>query len=382
MNRIRSWIGRHKMSPLPRIKDFERILSNRNFHKLLDYERSRSDRSGREFSVIFFFLEHIAGNDKELLYFIRIITGRVRQTEEIGWLQENNCIGVLLPDTSFAGADKLVKDVLSLNGKFSPPPSYQVYTYPGRWIEGMHDQRSPRWKPGPSSNRSSTGTQSFRLKDYGIVKMLAPHMPLWKRSVDMLGALVGLVLFSPVFILIMVLIKTVSPGPVFFKQTRVGFLGTSFTCLKFRTMEHNADSTMHQNHVCGLCNSDHPLKKLDSHDPRIIPLGRMLRKTGMDELPQLINVLSGEMSLIGPRPDLPYTVRNYLPWQKRRFETYPGLTGLWQVNGKNSTTFNEMMRYDISYVKKQSFLLDSKIFFKTLPTIIRQACDKTLSPRG
>lgn len=379
MNFIRFWTKRNKALSFKQMLTFEKILPRRDFLKLLDYERSRTDRNGREFSVMAFFLRHMAKDSIALPHFIQILTRRVRETEEIGWLQENTCIGVILPDTPFEGADKLAQDVLSLNGKSSPPPEYKVYTYPSHWFNGIHDQQAYDGNTESTPHDTLPDTRNIRVENNGFERLLAPRMPLWKRSVDIVGALVGLTLFSPLFIFIAALIKTVSPGPVFFKQVRVGFLGSPFNCLKFRTMKNEADSTLHQIHVRELSNSDQPLKKLDDHDSRIIPFGKMLRKTGMDEIPQLINVLYGEMSLVGPRPDIPYAVKHYLPWQYRRVETYPGLTGLWQVNGKNRTTFNEMMRLDVSYVKKRSFRLDSKIFIKTFPAIIQQARERSYS---
>ena len=172
-----------------------------------------------------------------------------------------------------------------------------------------------------------------------------------------------------------VYIKVVSPGPVFFKQRRVGYLGKTFNCFKFRTMHTNAPTAMHNNYFSRLMEAETPMEKLDAHDIRIIPLGKLMRTMGLDELPQLLNVLFGDMSLIGPRPCIPYEAVQYKVWQRRRFEAVPGLTGLWQVSGKNQTTFNEMMRYDISYALKKNFLLDARILLKTMPAIINQVME-------
>jgi lipopolysaccharide/colanic/teichoic acid biosynthesis glycosyltransferase len=186
-----------------------------------------------------------------------------------------------------------------------------------------------------------------------------------------------MILLAPLALLVSLFIMIVSPGPVFFRQERVGYLGRRFTLWKFRTMHVNADSTVHQEHLRELMTSGKEMTKLDNReDPRIIPFGHLLRAAGIDELPQLLNVLLGEMSLIGPRPCLAYEVREYLPWQMRRFDTLPGLTGLWQVSGKNRTTFKEMIRLDIGYVKKLAFPLDVIICLKTLPAILRQIADR------
>lgn len=198
-------------------------------------------------------------------------------------------------------------------------------------------------------------------------------MPIWKRAIDILGALVSLVILIPQFLIAVIFIKIVSPGPVFFKQKRVGYLGNQFTMWKFRTMHVNADITVHKQHFSDLVNNEVPMEKLDKkRDDRIIPLGSFFRKSGFDELPQIFNVLNGDMSLVGPRPCLPYEADQYLDWHKKRFFAVPGITGLWQIMGKNKTTFNQMIDYDITYLHKLSFMNDIKIIIKTIPTLIKQ----------
>jgi lipopolysaccharide/colanic/teichoic acid biosynthesis glycosyltransferase len=201
-------------------------------------------------------------------------------------------------------------------------------------------------------------------------------MPIWKRVADIAGALLALLLLSPLFLLVSLLIRIVSPGPVFFRQERVGHSGRPFTIWKFRTMRADADTAVHRDHLRDLIRSGKEMTKLDAaRDSRIIPFGNLLRATGIDELPQLINVLRGEMSLIGPRPCIPYEAREYASWQMRRFDAVPGLTGLWQVSGKNRTTFKEMMRLDIGYSRRLAPLLDAKIVLLTPRAILRQMAD-------
>jgi lipopolysaccharide/colanic/teichoic acid biosynthesis glycosyltransferase len=174
------------------------------------------------------------------------------------------------------------------------------------------------------------------------------------------------------------LIKIVSPGPVFFKQERVGQSGKIFYLLKFRTMKVNNDDTIHREYFKKLINctdkNDSPMIKLSDtgHDNRVIMFGKIIRKSCIDELPQFINVLLGEMSVVGPRPCIPYEAEEFLLWHKRRFDIVPGITGLWQVSGKNNTTFKEMIRLDIEYAVKRSFILDLKIIIKTPGVIIGQ----------
>jgi lipopolysaccharide/colanic/teichoic acid biosynthesis glycosyltransferase len=199
------------------------------------------------------------------------------------------------------------------------------------------------------------------------------EIPHWKRVFDVMLILLSMILVLPLMILISVIIRMVSKGPVLFKQERVGYLGRPFMCLKFRTMFVGADTACHQGHLGHLMNSGAPMVKLDAEgDSRIIPFGRLLRASGLDEIPQLFNVLRGEMSLVGPRPCLPYEYEMYLPWQKERFGTLPGLTGLWQVNGKNQTTFTEMVQWDIEYVRKKTLWLDLAIMFRTPMAILGQ----------
>src|SRR5215831_2424552 len=200
--------------------------------------------------------------------------------------------------------------------------------------------------------------------------------PLWKRVLDICCVLIAIPTLLPVMLFIAVVIKVSSKGPVLFKQERVGLLGKRFILFKFRTMVAGTDTTVHEEHVAGLIGCDGPMIKLDTHgDARLIPYGRVLRAAGLDELPQLINVLRGEMSIVGPRPCLPSEYGRYLPWQRKRFRTLPGLTGLWQVSGKNRTTFNEMIGFDIQYVRTQSLWLDVKIMLKTIPAVIVEVID-------
>jgi lipopolysaccharide/colanic/teichoic acid biosynthesis glycosyltransferase len=195
--------------------------------------------------------------------------------------------------------------------------------------------------------------------------------PWWKRVMDIVGALAGLVVLSPLFVLTAAIIKTASRGPLFYRQQRVGHGGTTFAIWKFRTMHVSNDASAHRDYVRGLLQGDGALKKLDGQC-RLIPLGGILRVLALDELPQLFNVLKGEMSLVGPRPDV-LALDDYQPWQRARFCVTPGMTGLWQVSGKNRTTFNEMIRLDIRYVNRRSFPLDVAILLRTVPALIAQA---------
>jgi exopolysaccharide production protein ExoY len=200
-------------------------------------------------------------------------------------------------------------------------------------------------------------------------------VPLWKRVLDICCVLITVPSLLPLLLMIAIAIKVGSKGPVLFKQERVGLLGKRFIIFKFRTMIAGADTAVHETHAASLIESNRPMTKLDAQDARLIPFGQVLRAAGLDELPQLINVLRGEMSFVGPRPCLPSEFNRYLPWQRERFRTLPGLTGLWQVSGKNKTTFNEMIGLDIQYVRKPSLWLDLKIILKTIPAVMVEVRD-------
>ncbi|MBN1293623.1 MAG: sugar transferase [Candidatus Latescibacteria bacterium] len=229
---------------------------------------------------------------------------------------------------------------------------------------------SLQWIDGESYTNPSCPQESVQEKF-----AIGHRVPLWKRSMDIFGSFIGLLILSPILLTTAALIKIVSPGPVFFKQERVGRFGKIFTLFKFRTMKVNNDAGEHREYLKELINGDSseekPMIKL-ADEARIIPMGKFIRSTCIDELPQLINVLIGDMSLIGPRPCIPYEAQEYLRWHERRFDIIPGMTGLWQVSGKNNTTFKGMIRLDIKYAAERSFLLDLKILFKTPIVVISQ----------
>jgi len=208
----------------------------------------------------------------------------------------------------------------------------------------------------------------------------ANPLPVWKRALDIVSSLAALPVLLPLVTIIAMITKVSSPGPVLFKQSRIGLRGKQFLCYKFRTMKMNADTTAHQAYLNQLMGSNAPMVKMDAkRDSRLIPGGWLLRATGLDELPQIINVLRGEMSLVGPRPCIPYEYENYTIWQKQRFTSLPGLTGLWQVSGKNKTTFSEMIHLDIQYANKKSLWLDLKIMVMTAPALLQQVIETRIS---
>jgi lipopolysaccharide/colanic/teichoic acid biosynthesis glycosyltransferase len=197
--------------------------------------------------------------------------------------------------------------------------------------------------------------------------------PGWKFALDITCILLTLPIWLPVMILLMLVTRIASPGSIFYRQERVGLGGKPFLIWKFRTMQVSAETQTHEHYFHELMAVDRPMTKLDAYgDPRLTSFGRFLRASGLDELPQIFNVLCGEMSLVGPRPCTPNEFARYEPWQRERVNGLPGLTGQWQVNGKNKTTFNEMIVMDLFYLKNMSILLDLKIMLKTGAVIVGQ----------
>jgi exopolysaccharide biosynthesis polyprenyl glycosylphosphotransferase len=215
-----------------------------------------------------------------------------------------------------------------------------------------------------------TGLGEPALKGVGLIA---------KRFLDLSVSAFAVTVFAPLLILIAVLVKLFSPGPVLFRQIRAGKNGTPFTFFKFRTMKHNIDDTLHREYATNFIGgkelrlrderNDRKIYKMPD-DPRITPIGRVLRRTSLDELPQLFNVLKGEMSLVGPRPPIAYELTIYKEWHKRRLKAKPGITGLWQVSGRSSVPFHDMVLLDLYYINRWSLLLDIEIIMKTIPVVL------------
>lgn len=400
--------------PLPIIKSMFKIrehiseapdiYSESEFRAILKHEYACVNRNGHNFSLIVFDLDGLENGNIAVNKLMFIFCSRLRRTDGVGWLNKRR-IGVLLPFTDAQGARRVAAEICSVSFVSSLVSDFSVCTYPsGCWLDNDESGSSqmnfsditsewenssctlitPQTSGSPILKTDTPDKPSLTVMPEPkigaidkIMRALTCPVPLWKRAMDIIVSLISLVLLSPVFLMVAVLIKTVSRGPVFFCQERVGYLGKVFCFLKFRTMKANADQSQHQKHVLELINgnsggdTDKPMEKI-TNDSRIILFGKFLRKTCIDELPQLINVLLGQMSLVGPRPCLPYEASEYHLWHTERFNTLPGMTGLWQVSGKNRLTFKEMIRYDITYALKRSLWLDIKIIFKTFPAVFSE----------
>lgn len=201
-------------------------------------------------------------------------------------------------------------------------------------------------------------------------------LPLWKRVLDFVCLLIAAPALMPLMIAIALIIRFSSRGPILFRQERIGLHGRSFICFKFRTMKAEAETRSHEVYLEKLINSSAPMKKLDSKgDRRILPIGHLLRASGFDELPQIFNILRGDMSLVGPRPCIRYEYEKYRPEHRERFNVVPGLTGLWQVSDKNKTTFQDMIDLDVRYARNLSLRQDILILFRTFPVLFLQTAE-------
>jgi lipopolysaccharide/colanic/teichoic acid biosynthesis glycosyltransferase len=381
----------HQINRVVRAGDtrlFDRVHSSGEFASILNRERDRADRTGQEFSLVVYEVASGSRRSAPTRRLVSTLLQRIRSTDDIGWLEDGN-LAAVLPHTTPDGAWKFVDTVRQAFDGDVPPPDCMVYAYPTWWLgtagAGPGNAPPPDNKATPPpADPSRSGMQYSRAEGADRARPVEEldsnflrRIPFGKRAADIVGSLVALFLLSPLLFLVALFIRIVSPGPAFFRQERVGYLGRTFTIWKFRTMHVNADTGVHRSYLRDLIHNEKEMTKLDNgRDNRIIPFGNVLRATGIDELPQLLNVLQGDMSLIGPRPCIPYEAREYAPWQMRRFDTVPGLTGLWQVSGKNRTTFKEMMRLDIGYARRRAPLLDAKIILLTPLAIARQVADR------
>jgi lipopolysaccharide/colanic/teichoic acid biosynthesis glycosyltransferase len=321
------------------------------FSALIRHERFRADRAGKAFSLVAFSFPQQDFSVPQIKALCEKLGKAMRSIDEIGWMEDGR-IGVLLPSTNLEGAHQYARRASTGERRVE----YKVFIYPDHWISDYSEKErlaEPRASCEPD-----------------IGDPFSIEVPAWKRGLDLTGSILGLLILWPLFLVVGAYIKIVSPGPVFFKQMRVGRGGKLFTFIKFRTMKYGNDQGTHQEHIIRRIRAGESLAKLDEVDSRIIPGGKFLRKTCIDELPQLINVLRGDMTLVGPRPCLPYEAREFMMWHTHRFDALPGMTGLWQVSGKNKLNFSQMIRLDIAYASDMSLWNDLKILARTLPAII------------
>lgn len=337
-------------------------VSKQAFLGCLQLEKRRAERTGTPLSIALFRPEPGSGDaDFSRRRFVEMVGESKRVTDILATLADGS-VAVLLLDTGCEGSAAFVGRIRSRAAALSF--SSKTGTYPDEIFENIRangevpPEAESVWREEEQDSRAVA--KSF------------------KRTLDIVAASLGLLLLSPVMLGVAIAIAAMSPGPVIFRQVRLGRRGVPFVLYKFRSMVCDADDAIHRQHVTDLIRNGHDIQamspgkvwtKLES-DPRITPVGRFIRKTSLDELPQLLNVVKGDLSLVGPRPPLPYEAAQYEAWHLRRIlEMKPGITGLWQVEGADACTFNDMVRMDLQYLRQWSLLLDLKLIFKTIPVV-------------
>ena len=343
------------------------LLSEGEFLEALSWEKRRSERSGRWLLLALIHLDAPEWRDskrRSASVLAENLQPLVRGTDTAGWYGSEETLGVIfteLRDPATASAqtsiDPRLKQALGAAASAGTTQDARVtyHIYP----EGAGNQGDP----------------VFRREEEGPGRAAR----ILKRSMDIVGSALALTLLSPLLLALALAVKLTSKGPFLYRQTRVGKNGRTFTFLKIRSMFHNNDPSLHRDYVTRMiegqdvAQSDGERKDIYKvvNDPRVTPVGRLLRRTSLDELPQFFNVLMGDMSLVGPRPALPYEFELYSPWHRRRvMGAKPGLTGMWQVYGRGRTNFEEGIRLDLRYLDRWSLWLDLELLFKTPGAVI------------
>ena len=359
------------------VRQAQEVLDEEKFKRVLCRERKRSERSGEFLLLLLFDLADVTDSQERAHAFAVVtepIPGTIRQTDVCGWLKTSELLGIVFTDIARDAVKQAIQSVeLKVRGCIKVkllPSVYQkirlsVLVFPdehggqeeGEWFSPLF---YPEVYPPDTAARLAEAA---------------------KRFMDVVGSFIALLLLSPVLLVTAALVKLTSPGPVLFRQPRIGQYGKPFTMLKFRSMHSDNNESIHREFIRKFIMNqmkEEPktgktamvFKMRD--DPRITSIGSFLRKTSIDELPQFFNVLKGEMSLVGPRPPIPYEVDDYAPWHRYRiFVRKPGITGLWQVKGRSMTTFDEMVRLDLQYSRTWSLWLDIKLLMATPGAVIR-----------
>lgn len=339
-----------------------------HFKEMLSRERKRTERSRKPFILALIDVEKLLRDFSHkrrlklsgaiaVKRIIEALSETVREIDIRGWYEYTKRIGVIFPEVSELNTEIILQRINHV--------LQRVLGYRAAHTDVIV-VKFPIDKDGSGQSELLNSFYPRKVKEGSGSALFFS----FKRLLDIAGSLIGIALFSPVFLIVPFLIKITSRGPVFFRQNRVGYRGEIFTFYKFRSMYVNNDDSIHKAYVTDLIKGqvskeENGVFKIKD-DPRVTSIGRILRKTSLDELPQFFNVLKGDMSLVGPRPPIPYETVQYDLWHLRRvIECKPGITGFWQVEGRSQTTFDGMVRMDIRYMKKRSVLFDLKLIFKT-----------------
>lgn len=340
------------------------------FTRMIILERKRAERSGKPFFLMLLeggaVLRSLNGGREIHRRLVSTLKSCTRETDTVGWYKEHATVGVIF--TEVGSADQKIETAIlarvtrTLRDKLGSGEVDRLKISLCRYPDEKEPvQRIDEFAFYPDLQKRDTASKAGHIV---------------KRVIDVMGSALALILLAPVFLIAAIAIRLNSKGSVLFKQTRVGQHGIPFTFLKFRSMYVNNDHGIHKEYVARFISGDDGVKHPNRDngdavykitcDPRITRVGKFLRKTSLDELPQFLNVLKGEMSLVGPRPPLPYEFERYDTWHRRRvLEAKPGITGLWQVNGRSRTSFDDMVRLDLRYATRWSLWLDLKILMQT-----------------
>jgi lipopolysaccharide/colanic/teichoic acid biosynthesis glycosyltransferase len=352
------------------------ILEEESFHRAISLERKRAERSRKSFLLMLLDLRSVLvgdGSEKILHKIFLSLATSIREPDITGWHKSRAVLGVMFTEIPTESRTSTVGAMLSrmsgvLYNSLSFDQFSQVtishYVFPEEWDCDVQ-QRPSDPALYPDLAKRTNGSKLYLAT---------------KRTMDIVGSAAGLLIFVPLFLVIALAIKLTSKGPVLFRQQRIGQFGTPFVFLKFRSMYLNNDPKIHLDYIQQLISGKAERQPSNGNgqgvyklttDPRVTRVGALLRRTSLDEFPQFINVLRGEMSLVGPRPPIPYEVDGYQTWHRRRvLEAKPGITGLWQVSGRSRVGFDEMVRLDVRYAMQRSFWFDLKILLLTPRAVI------------
>jgi len=345
------------------------------FRDTVTRERKRTDRSGLAMVML---LIGVQDNQHESTLALcdgiaNTLSAIKSDIDIVGWFEQPSIMGLIVPEIETAN---LASTCELLESRFRDEITSR---FEGDLTERLSIRLRVYPEPQQLGEEEPQGVDPFLYPEFHAHQDRVGKFQILKRGIDILGSLALLTILSPLLLAIAGLVKLSSRGPVLFRQVRIGQMLKPFMMCKFRTMYTNADHGIHHNYVSWFITSSGKSQEQDknkifklTNDPRITPIGHFLRKTSLDELPQLWNVLRGEMSLVGPRPPLWYEVQQYKPWHRHRvLEAKPGITGLWQVTGRSRTTFDEMVRLDLRYARGQSLWGDIKILLATPAAVIK-----------
>src|ERR1700722_11522445 len=353
----------------------QRILPEDLFLGLLCLDRKRAERSGKKLALILLDAEDAEKTGRKA----KILDGVIRaahiarrETDPAGWYKQNAILGIIFTELGSVEASTAINKLSDkIRQALVSNLSAEDLKYVFLTIHVFADD---------SDDRGSTTSANPAFYPDLMHEHKSKKLSLVvKRMMDIVGSLAILIFFAPLFLLIAAVVKLTSKGPVLFKQERLGQFGKTFDCLKFRSMSVNNDLAIHREFMKTVISGKHnghahggatPVYKM-TNDPRITPIGRIIRRTSLDELPQFLNILRGEMSLVGPRPPLAYEFEEYDIWHRRRvLEVKPGLTGLWQVRGRSRVRFDDMVRLDLQYARGWSLWLDVRILLETPRAVV------------